>query len=267
LKIGQFHVPFGWDNDDNEGYVYGGRTSVDSSYVRSQRLEGLRLRERQIGAQANYKLELDKLLNLDTEDPLNLIFSGAVLNGTGSTANMQEWDNDNRRDFAGRLEAHFLNAVLGGSIWYAPATKNVTSDTNNTMHTRDVTSYGVHFKYPDNVPFPGEDIAMGGNKYLIWGEWVWRKAEEANVAGEGDTKTKGGYLEMDYSVKPKLLAYVREGYYDPNTSASNDRRYETTLGIKWEFIKNTDLNLEYVTDNFQGATEGDHIGAMLKAKF
>jgi hypothetical protein len=272
LKIGQFHVPFGWDNQDNEGYVYGGRSIVNPPYSRNKKLEGISLyHSRRVGLQANYKLSLEDLLKLETENPLYVIFSAGVFNGTGGIHKGQgsEWDNDNVRDVAGRIEAHFLNAVLGGSIWSSPATKNATSDStasNTISHTRDILSYGVHFKYPD-VPFPGEDITMGGSKYLIWGEWFWRKAEEANVAGEGDTKTRGAYLEFDYSLTPTLVAVVREDYYDPDTSVSNDRRYETTLGVKWEFIKNCELFLNYVTDNFHGATEGDGIAAMFKTKF
>jgi hypothetical protein len=272
LKIGQFHVPFGWDNQDNEGYVYGGRSVVDPPYSRNKRLEEISLyHSRRIGLQGNYKLSLENLLKSETKNPLYVIFSAGIFNGTGGIHKGEgsEWDNDNVRDLAGRIEAHFLNAVLGSSIWYAPATKNATTDsrTNNTIqHTRDVTFYGVHFKYPD-VPFPGEDITLGGSKFLLWGEWIWGKAEEANVVGEGNTKERRAYLEFDYSITPTLVAVAREDYYDPDTNASNDRRYETTIGIKWEFIKNCELTLDYVTDNFQGATEGDHIAAMLKTKF
>lgn len=267
LKIGQFHVPFGWDNDDNEGYSYGGRTSVDASYARSQRVEKKRLRQREVGAQANYNLDVAEVFDIDAEDPINIIFSAAVLNGTGPVGGGAEWDNDGMRDLAGRVEIHALNGVIGGSYWDSPATKNFTGTDTNASKTRDVAFFGTHFKYPD-VAFPNQDINIGGSKYLVWGEYFWARADEANVAGEGDTKAEGGYIEIDVPlISSKLLAFAREGYWDADNDDGARGRYETTIGVVWNFMDNLQLIVNYVDDNFEDSTEKDHIGATFKAKF
>lgn len=266
LKIGQFHLPFGWDNDDNEGYAYGGRTSVDSTYVRSQRIEKKRLREREIGIQANYNIDVAGLLDLDVEDPFNVIFSGAVLNGAGPMGSGSEWDNDNERDFAGRVEIHALNGVIGGSLWNSPATNNFTGTDTAASKTRDVFFKGAHFKYPD-VPFPNQDITLGGSKFLLWGEYIWGKAEEANVAGEGNTKVQGSYCELDVPINSKLLAFARQDFYDPDTETGNNGRGETTVGVMWQLLDNCQLIVNYVDDNFKDTTEADHVGMTFKAKF
>ncbi len=267
VKIGQFHTPFGWDNDDNEAYVYGGRTSVDNTLVRSQRLDGQRLRERQIGIQGNYALDLAKLLKLEAKDPVKLFTSVGVFNGNGQTGNSQEWDNDDYKDIVTRLEAHFLNTVIGGSYWDSPRTKNVTSDTNNVAHTRDINRYGAHFKYPADVPFPAEDISLAGKRWLVWGEWVWSEADNSQVASEADTKTRGGYLEFDYGITPKLVGYLRAETYDPDRATDNNDRNAYILGAKWDFWKVCQLTLDYERDNFEGTTNTDRVGAMFKAMF
>jgi len=266
LKIGQFHTPFGWDNDDNEGYVYGGRTSVDSSLVRSERLDGQRLRTRQIGLQGNYNLDLARALNLDTEDPLNLIASLGVFNGDGPAGSASEWDSDTNKDVVARLEGHFLNAALGGSYWYSPLTKGATANSNNTAHIRDIDRYGVHFKYPD-VPFPGEDISLGGSRYLIWGEYIWSKADASDLSSS-DTDAEGGYVELDVGITPKLLGFFRYGYYDPNDSVSNDKKNRYTIGAKWQFADVSELTLDWQIDDYEGSSaEGGRFAAMYKVFF
>jgi hypothetical protein len=276
LKIGQFHMPFGWDNDDNEGYVYGGRTGVDSSLVRSTRFNGQRLRTRQIGIQGNYNLDLAQALNLNAQDPVNLIASVGVFNGGGPAGTASEWDNDNNKDVVARLEAHFLNAVLGGSYWWAPGTQGVTANSNDTAHVRDLEHFGIHFKYPD-VPFPGEDISMGGSRYLIWGEGFRGIARGNGVAVGDDTtlsafnetqKFWGAHIEADIGITPQLIAFFRYGYYDPDDTFGNDSRDRYTIGGKWQFADVCELTLDYQIDDYKGSTaEGDRIAAMYKVFF
>jgi hypothetical protein len=259
LKIGQFHAPFGWDNDDCEGFVYGGRTSVNAALMRSERIDGQRLRERQIGIQGNY--------NFNLGEDLELILSGAVFNGNGAMLSYGGSDNDRKKDFATRLEAHFLNTALGASFWHSPGTGGgVTSNTNNSAHVRALDRYGLHFKYPADVPFPGGDPSLGGEKYLIWAEALYGIAE-GNGISEGENVTLsafndtqkfwGVYAEADVSLIPeKLLGFLRVDYWEPDIDDGNDI-VGITPGLYitlWPGI--SVLTLEY--EHYQGGSQDDN---------
>ena len=113
---------------------------------------------------------------------------------------------------------------------------------NNTAHIRDVVRTGVHFKYP-NVAFPGQDMTLGGNRYLIWGEFI--AGENQAVTGAQTTQpTTGYYLEVDYAVNPSLLAFVRYDYYDQNTNVAEDHLVGITPGIRLPFLGSSALILE-----------------------
>ena len=40
LRIGNYQVPFGYENDDNEGYMYQGRASVNHSLIHGEKIDG-----------------------------------------------------------------------------------------------------------------------------------------------------------------------------------------------------------------------------------
>ncbi len=270
VKLGQFHVPFGWDNDDNEPFTYGGRTSIDNTLVRMQRVDGQRLRERQIGIQGNYALDVAKALKIEAEDPLKLVTSVGVFNGNGQTGNGQEWDNDDRKDVVTRVEGHFLNTVFGGSYWWSPRTRKVAAvDVNNTAHTRDIKRYGMHFKYPESTPLPAQDISMAGNRWLLWGEWIFMKAENSVVPNEADVRPQGSYLEFDYGITPKLVGYLRTDFYDHDRETASNSLMGYTVGARWEFWKVCQLIVDYERDNFESSATNpaDRVAGMFKVYF
>ncbi len=238
VKIGNIHYPFGWDNDDNEGYVYGGRTSVNVPIIRDQRVDGWRIRERQVGLAGNYNFDVGKV---------NLTATAGVFNGSGSWKNYSGSDNDDRKDFAGRLEAKFADIIFGASALYAPRTRGATANANNTAHLRDIERYGVHFKYPD-VPFPAQDMSLGGRKWMFWGEYLFGVNESnPNISSANDSqKLHGGYVEIDYVLKPdRLLGFLRADYYEPDRDTSKDYTWGLTPGIKLNFLGSSYLIAEY----------------------
>ncbi len=248
VKIGNFHYPFGWDNDDNEGFIYGGRTTVNVPTIRDQRVDGWRIRERQIGVAGNYSFDLGKIPFTAT---------AGIFNGSGSWRNSPGYDNDEQKDFAGRLEAKFSDVILGVSGLFAPRTRGVTANANNTQHLRDIQRYGVHFKYPD-VPFPGQDMSLGGKKWMLWGEYLYgiNNANTTSITldSANDTqKLHGGYAEIDYAIKPeKLLGFLRFDYYEPDRDVSKDVIWALTPGVKLNFLGSSYFIAEY--EHYDGGT-------------
>jgi len=239
LKIGNFHYPFGWDNDDEEGYVYGGRTSANTSLIRGQSIDGWRLRERQVGLAATY--------NFDPARDLNLSTTVGVFNGSGDVNHYSGKDNDQGKDFVSRVEAKYKDVIFGASYLFAPYTRNVTANADYTQHTRDVRRFGVHFKYPD-VPFPSQDISLGGRPWLLWGEFIWGDHDaNPNLASANvSSHVQGGYIELDAALKKdKLLGFLRFDYYEPDTKISRNHSFAITPGIRWNIFNSSYLVLEY----------------------
>lgn len=239
MKIGNFHYPFGWDNDDEEGYVYGGRTSANTTLMRNQRIDGWLLRERQVGLAAYY--------NFDPLRDLNLSAVVGVFNGTGDVNHYSGTDSDSAKDLTTRLEAKYKDFVFGASYLSAPHTRGVTANVNNTAHIRDIRRYGVHFKYPD-VPFPSHDVSLGGMPWLIWGEFLLgdNKANSNIASANVSQHVRAGYIELDAAIKQnKLLGFLRYDYYDPNTKTSRDSSFGITPGVKWNIFNSSYLVLEY----------------------
>lgn len=266
MKIGNFHYPFGWDNDDEEGYVYGGRTSANVTLIRGERIDGWRLRERQVGLTAYY--------NFDPIRDLNLSAVAGVFNGTGDVNHYSGADKDQAKDIAGRIEAKYKDAVFGASYIFAPYTRGVTSNSNNTAHIRDIQRYGVHFKYPD-VSFPSHDVSLGGKPWLVWGEFVWgdNSANDKITSANVSQHMMGGYIELDAVLKKdKLLGFLRYDYYEPDTKISRNHSYAITPGVKWNIFNSSYLVLEY---EFYGGgknaptsiTKEDRFTAQLSTQF
>ena len=277
MKIGNFHYPFGWDNDDEEGYVYGGRTSVNNTLVRAQRIDGWRLRERQIGLAPYY--------NFDPTRDLNLSTVVGVFNGKGDANNSPAYDNDRAKDFTARVEAKYKDIIFGMSYLYAPYTRNITANANNTAHGRNISRYGVHFKYPD-VPFPGQDVSLGGKPWLLWGEYILGSNEgndnyKSIITGADDTQhMMGAYLEADVALRPNIfgfkpdpmLAFLRYDYYDPNRGISDDDSWAITPGVRMPVWNSSTLVLQYEIygggDNAsKSITDADRFAAQLTTQF
>ncbi|OIO35176.1 MAG: hypothetical protein AUJ74_06955 [Candidatus Omnitrophica bacterium CG1_02_44_16] len=239
MKIGTFHYPFGWDNDDEEGYVYGGRTSANTSLIRGQRIDGWRLRERQVGLAAYY--------NFDPMRDLNISWVAGVFNGNGDANHYSGSDRDQAKDLATRIEAKYKDAVVGVSYLLAPHTRGVTANTNNTAHRRDIIRYGVHFKYPD-VTFPSQDISLGGKPWLLWGEFILgdNNANRDIAAANVSQHVRGGYIELDAALKKdKLLGFLRYDYYDPDTKIGRNNSFGITPGVRFNIWNSTNIVLEY----------------------
>ena len=206
---------------------------------------------------------------------MNLSATAGLFNGTGDANHYSGSDKDQAKDYVARLEAKYKDAVFGTSYLFAPFTRHVTANANNTAHLRDIRRYGVHFKYPD-VTFPSQDISLGGKPCLIWGEFLWGDNNDAytDIAAASLTQHMyGGYIELDVALKPdKLLGFLRYDYYEPNTKVSRDYSYGITPGVRFNIFNSTAIVLEYELygggDNApKSITDGDRAAIQVSTQF
>jgi hypothetical protein len=238
LRLGNFHVPFGFENDDNEGYMYQGRASVNHSLVHGMSdIDGWKMRQRQIGIVGTYSV-----------GPLTA-WAG-MFNGNGGWNNYGGSDNNMwDYDFSLKTEVQAANIAFGASHWMAPGTdttdENFKPDTG-VYHSRDITRTGVHFKYPASSLFVSEDAALGGEKFLIFGEYIMGSHKENDWDQIGDIDMSGYFVEAQLGVIPQtLVAFVRYDAYDPNTDADDTEYMAITPGINWFFWNSMRFIAEY----------------------
>ena len=237
LRLGHFQVPFGYENDDNEGYMYHGRSSVNHSMIHGETIDGWKMRNRQIGICGAYSL-----------GPLTA-WAG-VYNGNGNW--MQYGKSDNRQndyDYAIKTEVQLANIEFGASHWIAPGVDTTADDYNGVglIHTRDITRIGVHFRYPASSLFVAQDPALGGAPFLIFGEYIMGEHKENDWdPGLGDQALFGYFLEAQFGIIPEtLVGFIRYDYYEPNDDIDDDETTAITPGINWFFWSSMKLILEY----------------------
>ena len=97
-----------------------------SSEVR--RIDGWRLRERQVGIAGYY--------NFDPLRDLNFSFAAGVFNGNGDVNHYAGWDSDEARDVATRGRPSIKMLYLAVLIFFAPYTRNIAANVNNTRMSR-----------------------------------------------------------------------------------------------------------------------------------
>ena len=236
VRIGNFQVPFGYENDDNEGYFHQGRGTVNHSLIHGEAVDGWNMRERQIGVCGAYSL-----------GPLTAW--GGAYNGNGSWRAYGK--SDNRRfqsDLAGKAQVQVADIEFGGAYWHAPGVDSSAPDYNGRglLHTRDISRYGVHFRYPASAMFLSQDAQLGGEPFLLFGEFIMGE-HTATFAWDssGQQSVRGGFLEVQVPFSPAFAGLVRADYYDPNTSASGDEVIGVTPALQWRFWKTMTLIFEY----------------------
>lgn len=170
LMIGNFSPRFGYLNyDDNQSWVYGGRTTTNTALVRGKSIDSQTIRNRQIGVSAPVKLG-------------SFLIEPGVFNGSGPIEFSGGSDNDSRMDLTGRIQYTLPNelGLVGAGFWNAPKTKGATSNTAGTrwggsgaQHVRDIDRYALYFKYPNVSQATLPDFSLGGKPFMVYGEYIF----------------------------------------------------------------------------------------------
>jgi hypothetical protein len=248
IRIGHYHVPFGYENDDNEGYMYHGRSSVNHSLIHGETVDGWKLRNRQIGITGCYSV-----------GPVTAWLG--VFNGNGNwtqygASDSKMWD----YDYSLKIQAEVANIEIGASHWIAPGVDTRTVDDDGEPsdynghggalnHTRDITRTGVHFKWPASSLYVAQDPALGGSPFLVFGEYIIGEHKDVYDWDEFDDVDQnlfGYFIETQVSIIPEtLVGFLRYDYYEPNEDVDDDETTAITPGINWFFWNSMKFILEY----------------------
>lgn len=245
LMIGNFSPRFGYLNyDDNQSWVYGGRTTTIPSLFRSKAIDEQVIRNRQIGISAPVKLG-------------PVLVEPGVYNGSGPVEFSGGADNDRKVDVSGRIQYTLPSefGLVGAGFWNAPATEGATNNTAGTRwggsgakHVRDINRYVAYFKFPNVTQVTLPDMSLGGKPFLVYGEYCWGTAEanEALTTYNTDQDFSGGYVELNFNIlRDKLVGVIRYDYWDPNQDNDDDVLQDLVPTAKWYIANNLWLSVGY----------------------
>ncbi len=263
VRIGNIIAPFGFGDSDSEGTTGEGRTAQLIPLIRSLRADGQRLRMRMVGAQGIYNTKASGL----GATVLSLgVFNGPIYASGG----LNGYDNDSELDYITRAEQTIdsLKLLIGASYWNAPKTVGATTKITDTTHPRDISRIGVHFKYPSDVPFPGEDCTIAGAPFHFYGEYITGKNTGNPAAATtytSDLNWNGYYLEGAFTlVKKTIIGFARYDYVDPDTSVDGDHYRDIVTGLIFPIEGQTKVTVEYQKNlNMNPANDGIFAGMQI----
>ena len=253
LMVGHFMPWFGYYGyDDNQSWIYGGRTTTSTTLIRSLTIDSQIMRDRQVGIGGNLKLG-------------SWLLTGQVFNGAGPYIVSGGTDNDHKKDIVGRIQYTLLDelGVVGAGAWYAPKTRGATTNSaganyasGGKKHVRDINRYVVYFKYPDVMQATLPDLSLGGKPFVLYGEYHWGtfNGNSSVAAFSNDLNYQGAWLETDFNIKrDKLVGICRADWVHPDSTPdqSLDRLWGITPGIKWQFLNQMYLTAAY--EYYQGS--------------
>lgn len=245
LMIGNLMPFFGYFGyDDNQSYIFGGRTTTNTSLVRGTAIDSQIIRMRQIGVVANVKLG-------------SFLIQPQLYNGSGMLILSGGSDNDRKLDFVSRLQYTLPQelGVIGTGYWNAPKTEGATANSGGTAyggagvtHVRDIERFALFFKYPDVMQATLPDLSLGGKPFMVYGEYIWgvHKGNPSITGFTADQRFLGYWLETNVNiVRDKLVAIFRYDYFNPNIDDSETYQIGLTPALKAQILKQTFLTLSY----------------------
>lgn len=149
------------------------------------------------------------------------VYSLAVVNGAGANQNARI----EPKDLIGRIQVSPVESFTVGVSGHLGSYQPVTGSDSYEDRTR-----------------AGADLSFDNKTILFRGEWQMRRDEQPTG---GTVMRNGGYLLGGYRFSKQLETIGRLEYYDPDTSAGDDRLTAFALGANYYFLENTRLSVNY----------------------
>jgi phosphate-selective porin len=234
LTAGQFKIPFSQENLTSSPKLETINRSqvVEALVARSKDVIGNQ-NGRDIGVQASGSF-------LQTDDRYLFDYAVGVFDGAGINAS----DNNDRKDFAGRIVVHPIQGLdIGGSFYTGDDRWGKNSTSNQTR---------------DRV---GIECAYVYKSLNLKGEYIRGK--------DGSTKKDGWYLQSGYYIIPnKVQGVLKYDTFDPDRETDNDKTNVSTLGLNWYVNKWAFLQVDYEFKDEQGTkVDNDVFSTQLTLQF
>lgn len=223
LTAGQFTVPFSLENVTSNLKL--------ETINRSQVVEALVARSKDvIGNHNGQDIGVQAGGSWTRKDRVLLDYAFGIFNGAGINTS----DNNEEKDFAGRVVFHPVKGLDVGASYYDGAG-----------------NYGTPNK-DQNRDRAGLELAYAYENLSLKGEYI--------VGNDGKTDKNGWYLQAGYFFIPKKLqGVVKYDTFNPDADKSKDETNVTTLGLNWAFNKWSFLQVSYELKDEAGTKVNNNV--------
>lgn len=239
LSAGQQKIPFSMENLTSSPKL--------ETINRSQVVEALVARSKDvIGNQNGRDIGIQAGGGLFSIGGRRLLdYAAGVFNGAG----INRLDNNDRKDYVGRLVFHPVKGLDIGSSYYNGYGKwNLNPTATNSVPTnqkRDRLGFEAAYSY-ENISLKGE---------YIYGQ-------------DGAIDKDGWYVQGGYFIVPrKIQAVLKYDVFDPNKDKGKNNSAVYTFGANWYFNKWAFLQVDYELKDQQGAKNNNAVTAQLTLQF
>jgi hypothetical protein len=204
ISLGQFKIPVSWEGyNSSSRLLFPERATVSRSF----------------GDRRDLGLRLAKKFDW-------FGYSLGVFNGAGQN----NFDTNNTKDLAARLEAYPVEGLTIGGVAY--------------LSVGDREQAGTRDRYEGDLRFERWGL-------LFQGEYIY--AHDVNSSG-ADVYGQGFYAALAYTFLDVLQPSVRVGYFDPNVdedgTGNGDELWQIDAGLNWYISKN-DVKLQASYSRYQ----------------
>lgn len=223
LTAGQFTIPFSLENVTPDLKL--------ETLNRSQVVEALSARSKDvIGNQTGRDIGIQASGSWIKDDRALVDYAFGIFNGAGINTS----DNNEEKDFAGRVVFHPVKGLDVGASYY-DGTGNYGTPNKNQNRDR-----------------AGLELAYAYENLSLKGEYITGK--------DGKTEKNGWYLQAGYFFIPqKLQGVVKYDTFDPDTNKSKDETNVTTLGLNWSLNKWSFLQVNYEWKDESGTKVNNNV--------
>ena len=256
IQAGQFKTPFTMESPINpvnlEIFDYGESVQKLGGY---SDVCGVGSLGRDLGIMAT-----GKLFKVEDKDFSLVEYSLGVFNGNGAN----EKDNNNRKDFVGKLEIHPMlkTVTLSGSYYYG--LYDIVGDPTPAKNIHN----GTRVRWAAGAQYSDGDLMVRGE--FINGTTGHYDVDENGDLVLNDWLSKGYYGVLGYNFKmgnQKLMPVLRYEHFTKDEAVANGGTAYYTVGINYWPVKSLNFKLDYSLIKPETGDHSHRVVGILSYKF
>ena len=266
IQAGQFKTPFSMESPINpvnlEIFDYGESVQQLSGY---NDICGVGSIGRDLGIMAS-----GKLFKLEGNDFALVDYSIGVFNGNGAN----EKDNNNRKDFVGKLEIHPMlkDLTLSGSYYYGWYDKNYdTEETYANIHNGARQRWSAGIQYSDGDIMVRAEYLNGitGYKNKVYDSigYITGATDELIWTSTGYYAVAGYNFRFGNNDSQKLMPVLRYEHFTKDAAVANGGTNYYTVGVNYWPMKSLNFKLDYSLIQPETGAKSHRVVGILSYKF